>query len=127
MRPGGYVLINTPSDLGGSDVQGESDESFIEEHVRDGYNRDDLEGKLRDAGLEPVRSLYTYGRYGSMAWRMLIKRPILMLGASMAFLIVLPFYYLVALPIGLVLNKLDMRQDNPAGTGLLVIARKPKV
>jgi len=125
LRPGGHVLINTPSDLGGSDVQDEGDESFIEEHVRDGYNRDDLEGKLREAGLEPVRSLYTYGRYGSRAWRMLIKRPILMLGASWAFVIVLPFYYLVALPVGLLLNKLDMRQDNPEGTGLLVIARKP--
>lgn len=124
LRPGGAVLINTPSDLGGSDVQQHGDESFIEEHVRDGYNRDDLEGKLREAGLTPVRSLYTYGRYGSMAWRLLIKRPILMLGVSWAFLIVLPFYYLLALPVGLVLNTLDMRQDNAEGTGLLVIARK---
>ena len=125
LRPGGTVLINTPSDLGGSGVQEQGDESFIEEHVRDGYNRENLEGKLRQAGLVPVRSLYTYGRYGSMAWRLLIKRPILMLGKSWAFLIVLPFYYLVALPVGLVLNKLDMRHDNAEGTGLLVIAQKP--
>ena len=124
LRPGGYVLVNTPSDLGGSDVQDEGDESFIEEHVRDGYNREELEEKLRTAGLEPVRSLYTYGRYGSLAWRMLIKRPILMLGASWAFMIVLPFYYLFALPAGLVLNRMDMQQDNPEGTGLLVIAQK---
>ena len=125
LRPGGHVLINTPSDLGGSDVQEHGDESFIEEHVRDGYNREDLEGKLREAGLAPVRSLYTYGRYGSRAWRLLIKRPILMLGASWAFVIVLPFYYFFALPVGLILNTLDMRQDNAEGTGLLVIAQKP--
>lgn len=125
LRPGGYVLINTPSDKGGSDVQGEGDTSFIEEHVRDGYNMQELEDKLREAGLVPVRSIYTYGPYGSRAWRMLIKRPILMLGQTWAFLILLPLYYLVALPAGLVLNALDVRHDNAEGTGLLVIAQKP--
>ena len=124
LRSGGHVLINTPSDLGGSDVDEEGDESFIEEHVRDGYNRDELEGKLRDAGLTPVRSMYTYGRYGSLAWRLLIKRPILMLGASWVFLLVLPFYYLIALPLGLILNWQDMQHENVVGTGLLVIAQK---
>ena len=42
LKPGGHVVINTPSDLGGSDVQDSEDESFIGEHVRDGYSRDDL-------------------------------------------------------------------------------------
>ena len=125
LRPGGYVLVNTPSDQGGSDVQAEGDTSFIEEHVRDGYNRAELEDKLREAGLEPVRSLYTYGAYGSAAWRMLIKRPIQLLGRTWAAAFVLPFYYLFALPIGLTLNALDVRQDNPTGTGLVVIAQKP--
>ena len=125
LRPGGHLLVNTPSDLGGSDVHGDADESFIGEHVRDGYNRDELEAKLRDAGLEPVRSLYTYGPYGSMAWRLLIKYPILMLGKSWAFVVLLPFYYLPILPLGLLLNALDLRQDNETGTGLLVIAQKP--
>ena len=124
LRPGGYVLVNTPSDLGGSDVGEEGDTSFIEEHVRDGYNIDELKDKLREAGLEPVRSLYTYGPYGSMAWRMLIKRPIQMLGRSYAFVVLLPLYYLFALPVGIALNAADVRRENEAGTGLIVIARK---
>jgi 2-polyprenyl-3-methyl-5-hydroxy-6-metoxy-1,4-benzoquinol methylase len=124
LRPGGYVLINTPSDLGGSDVQGEDDTSFIEEHVRDGYNLNELEDKLREAGLAPVKSIYTYGPYGSLAWRMLIKRPIQLLGQTWGFLILLPLYYLFALPAGLLLNAVDVRQDNETGTGLLVIAQK---
>jgi SAM-dependent methyltransferase len=122
--PGGHVLVNTPSDQGGSDVGGESETSFIEEHVRDGYNLDALKAKLREAGLEPVRSLYTYGPYGSLAWRLLIKQPIQLLGKSYAFLILLPLYYLFALPVGLFLNAVDVRQDNQTGTGLIVIARK---
>src|SRR5690606_36888163 len=35
LASGGHVLVNTPSDLGGSDVQEEGETSFIEEHVRD--------------------------------------------------------------------------------------------
>jgi SAM-dependent methyltransferase len=124
LRPGGMVLINTPSDKGGSDVQSDTDESFIEEHVRDGYNLEELEGKLRETGLEPVRSIYTYGPYGSAAWRMLIKHPIRWLGASRAAYILLPFYYLIALPLGTVLNALDVRRQNDEGTGVLVLARK---
>ena len=124
LAPGGYVLVNTPSDLGGSDVHGEEDSSFIEEHVRNGYNRAELQGKLSEAGLETERSLYTYGSYGSLAWRLLIKYPILLAGRSKILLLLLPFYYLPVLPIGLLLNALDMRRDNPTGTGLLVVAHK---
>jgi len=125
LRPGGHVIINTPSDQGGSDVQDEDDESFIGEHVRDGYNLAELQQKLRGAGLEPVRSLYTYGEYGSTAWRWLIKRPMQMLGTTWASLVILPLYYLAALPIGLLLNAKDVAHDNETGTGVLVVARKP--
>ncbi len=127
LRPGGHVIINTPSDQGGSDVQDDADESFIGEHVRDGYNQQDLERKLNEAGLEPVKSLYTYGPYGAQAWRWLIKRPMQMLGTTWAALLILPLYYLAALPLGLYLNAKDMKQANATGTGLLVVARKPPV
>lgn len=125
LQPGGHVIINTPSDQGGSDVQADTDESFIGEHVRDGYNMQALEAKLRDAGLEPVRSLYTYGPYGSRAWRWLIKRPMQMLGTTWAALVILPLYYVAALPLGLYLNAKDMEHPNATGTGLLVVAQKP--
>ena len=125
LRPGGHVIINTPSDQGGSDVQAEDEEGFIGEHVRDGCNREALERKLRDAGLEPVKSVYTYGEYGSTAWRWLIKRPMQLLGATWASVVLLPLYYLAALPAGLFLNARDLAAENETGTGLLVVARKP--
>ncbi|HET6567317.1 MAG TPA: class I SAM-dependent methyltransferase, partial [Rhodothermales bacterium] len=118
LRSGGHVLINTPSNLGGSDVHGEGEASFIEEHVRDGYSREELEGKLRDAGLEPVRTLYTYGPYGSLAWRLLIKTPMQMVGKSRAAFALLPFYYVPVLPVGTLLNAIDVRRRNETGTGL---------
>jgi len=123
LADGGCVLINTPSDLGGSDAEIEG-ESFISEHVRDGYNLHELHEKLRRAGLAPFGSVYTYGRYGSLAWRLLLKYPMKMLGKSRFLAVVLPVYYLFALPIGLVLNWLDVRVHNPQGTGVLVMSNK---
>lgn len=124
LRPGGYVLVNTPSDQGGSDVDEDSDESFIGEHVRDGYNIHELEEKLRTAGLEPVKTIYTYGFWGSLAWKILIKWPMQMLNTSFLFVLLLPFYYGIFLLPGLLLNALDMMSPNARGTGLLAIARK---
>lgn len=125
LRPGGHVIINTPSDQGGSDVQEEGEDSFIGEHVREGYSQKDLANKLRGAGLEPVKGVYTYGPYGSTAWRWLIKWPMQMLGATWASLVVLPFYYVAALPLGLLLNATDVAHENEQGTGLLMVARRP--
>jgi SAM-dependent methyltransferase len=126
LKPGGYVIVNTPSNLGGSGVTEQGEQSFIGEHVREGYAVDELEEKLRMGGLEPVLHEYTYGRYGSAGWRLLIQWPMKLLGRSWAFAPLLPLYYVPALPAGLLLNRLDLRQPNPRGTGLLVVARKPE-
>src|SRR5690554_1172004 len=97
---------------------------FIDEHVRDGYNRDDIRDKLLRAGFSEVEVAYTYGRPGSLAWKLSMKFPILMLNASKVFFIVLPFYYLLAWPIACCLNYADLRQTHASGTGLLVKARR---
>jgi SAM-dependent methyltransferase len=126
LRPGGYLVVNTPSDQGGSGVTEAGEESFIGEHVRDGYPPAELKEKLETAGLDVVDWMYTYGRYGSAGWRLLVKWPIQMLNRSLALGAVLPLYYLPALPVGLALNKLDLGEKNPTGTGLLMVARKPE-
>ncbi|MCH8245735.1 MAG: class I SAM-dependent methyltransferase [Bacteroidetes bacterium] len=122
LAPRGLVIINTPSDLGGSDTSGTDEQSFIGEHVRDGYNKDDLSEKLLSAGLLPTEMIYTYGVFGDIAWRLLIKFPMLLLRASKYLVVLLPFYYVPILPIGILLNLLDLRSDNEEGTGLLVVA-----
>lgn len=124
LRPGGMLLISTPSDQGGSDVHGDEEASFIEEHVRDGYNIQEIQNKLRMAGFRKVQALYAYGKPGQISWRLSMKYPILMLGMSKLFFLVLPFYYLVTFPVCLVLNYLDSTQTHPSGTGLIVKAWK---
>lgn len=124
LKPGGMLLISTPSDKGGSDVHGEGESSFIEEHVRDGYNIKEIEEKLRTAGFSKVEARYSYGTPGKISWRLSMKYPILMLGASKVFFILLPVYYLITYPFAYLLNYFDTHGDHSTGTGLIVKAWK---
>jgi SAM-dependent methyltransferase len=126
MNPGGYLVISTPSDMGGSDVRSKDEESFIGEHVRDGYGKEDITLKLHNAGFESVSVRYTYGVPGSIAWKLSMKYPVIMLSASKLFFILLPFYYLAVMPFVLPLNFIDLSFSHARGTGLLVIAEKSR-
>ncbi len=127
LRPGGQVVINSPSDLGGSDVQDADDTSFIGEHVREGYGREELSSKLESAGFEVEDVRYSYGAVGSLAWRILIKVPMRLISASPILVGVAIPYFLLAFPVGLILNAVDLMTHNEVGTGILVVARKVPV
>ena len=124
LRPGGKLLVNTPSDLGGSDAHGPEDESFIEEHARNGYGVEEIRTKLQSVGFSVDKIRFAYGPWGSIAWRLGIKYPMLLLNMSRAFFILLPFYYLITLPFTLLLMYLDYVGENKTGTGLVVVASK---
>ncbi len=124
MKSGGRLLIHTPSNLGGSDVHQEGDKSFVEEHARDGYDVNDIKTKLQNAGFTVLYTRYSYGPVGTFAWRLVVKYPLLMVNASKAFFIVLPFYYLFTLWFSLILMWIDFNSTNTTGTGLLVAAEK---
>lgn len=117
LSPGGKLIISTPSDL-------DEAAKFTSEHVRPGYNKQELEAKLFDAGFAIIESRFSYGRFGALAWKLLMKFPLTLLGKSRFSGLLLPFYYLLILPFGLILNKLDQKALNLTGTGLLVVAEK---
>lgn len=125
LAPGGVVLISTPSDQGGSDVHDHGHEdSFIDEHVRDGYNINDIGEKLKRAGFSRTEAAFTYGKPGQIGWRLSMKYPILLLNQSKLFFILLPFWYLLTYPIAYCCNWLDCRMKHKTGTGLIVKAYK---
>jgi len=124
LKPGGMLLISTPSDQGGSDVREAGDTSFIEEHVRDGYGMQEIKDKCREAGFSKVKAHYSYGIPGQISWKISMKIPLLMLNMSKVFFVVLPFYYAVVMPVALVLNFIDCRSAHRSGTGLIVLAWK---
>ncbi len=124
LQENGVLLISTPSDQGGSDVHSDTEESFIDEHVRDGYSIADISAKLSAAGFRIIEASYTYGWPGNISWRISMKYPVRMLNISFLFFLLLPFYYAVFYPISVILNFLDLHTTHKSGTGLLVKARK---
>jgi len=125
LKLGGMVMINTPSNLGGSDAHEDHDESFIGEHVRLGYSKDDICTKLEDAGFRIESFDYTYGKWGKRYWKLGIKYPMLMLNKSQLLFVILPFYYLLTIWWTLLFMWLDLKDRNkPEGTGVLVVGKK---
>lgn len=118
LKPGGKLIISTPSD---------TDEAarFTAEHVRPGYSLADLSLKLQDTGFEIIDSRYSYGRFGSLAWKLSIRLPLKMIGRSKLSAVLLPLYYLPFLPLSFLLNWLDTKAVNKSGTGIIVVAAKP--
>ena len=123
LKSGGIFLISTPSGEGGSDADHHQG-SFIDEHVRDGYNADEIRNKLTEAGFSGIDVQYTYGRPGHISWLLSMKYPMLMLRKSKIFFILLPFYYLATFPFCLLLNWWDVSAQHQSGTGLKVKATK---
>ena len=125
LRSGGMVLISTPSDQGGSDVHDHDEESsFIDEHVRDGYNIEDICAKLKRAGFSKTEARFAYGKPGQIGWKLSMKYPIQMLNVSKLFFVILPIYYLITFPFALIFNYLDVHTRYQTGTGLIVKAWK---
>jgi len=124
LKKEGYLLVNTPSIFGGSDVHEDEDESFIGEHARDGYSKEDLESKLHPLGFSTHQSIYTYGFWGDKAWRLGIKLPIMMVNLSKLLLLVLPLYYLITFPFTFLMMLIDFNSNNKVGSGINFIAKK---
>ncbi len=68
LKDDGWLIISTPSDRGGSGVNHDHQESFIDEHVRDGYPVGEIKEKLEDAGFSKITTGYTYGLPGRISW-----------------------------------------------------------
>ena len=102
----------------------EGDRSFVEEHARDGYSVEDITEKLQSAGFNVRYTKYSYGPIGTVAGRLGIKYPLMMLNASKLMFVLLPFYYLFTLWLTLLFMWIDFHSTNTAGTGLMVVAEK---
>lgn len=127
LKENGMLLVSTPSDQGGSgthDHDHDEVSGFIDEHVRDGYNIEEIKDKLRSVGFTEVHARYQYGKPGSFSWKLSMKYPIQLLGVSKIFFVVLPFYYLIAYPVSALLNWFDLILEHKKGTGLIVTAYK---
>ncbi|MDO9578666.1 MAG: class I SAM-dependent methyltransferase [Candidatus Cloacimonadales bacterium] len=112
---GGKLIISSPSTF---------DESakFVAEHVRPGYDKEEIISKLENAGFKIISFDYSYGKFGHLAWLLTMKYPMSLLGKSKLFFLLLPLYYIVLYPISAFLMWLDLKMKNKVGTGIVVVA-----
>jgi SAM-dependent methyltransferase len=123
LKEGGYFLMHSPSHY--SEEDGDGDETFVGEHARAGYSKEDITEKLTEAGLTPVDVHYTYGFFGHKAWVLSVKWPMLWFNKMGLFaMIPLLIYYPITLPVSLILNFIDLFTKNEKGNGIYALARR---
>lgn len=123
LKPGGFFLMHSPSIYSEEDAGDE--ESFVDEHARTGYSKKDIRQKLVSAGFSPVDVSYTYGSKGHFAWELLIKYPMIWLTKmGLWALPLMALYYIVSMPLGILLMWLDLYDENEKGGGIYALAKK---
>ena len=117
LKDGAHLIISTPSNL---------DEAarYAEEHVRPGYDKEELEAKLIACGFEIISSRYSYGAFGALAWKLQMQIPLAMLDATKFNALVLLLWYPMFMPLMEFLVRLDMMKQNRRGNGIILVARK---
>lgn len=124
LKKGGLALLSVPSDKGGSGVHKDGDTCFCDEQIRSGYNIEEMKNKLKKIGFKKVEGQYTYGKPGSLSWKLSMKYPMMLLGISRFFFPILPLYYILVYPFCFVLNIFDLNREHAEGTGILIKAYK---
>jgi len=122
LKPGGIFILHSPSHYSEEDA-GE-DESFVGEHARAGYSKDDITQKLKKAGFEVVKTHYTYGFWGHKAWILSVKWPMIWFNKiGLAAILPLFVYYPVVMSLCLAMNAADLVADNEKGNGICAVAK----
>ena len=123
LKPDGIFLMHSPSHY--SEEDADDDETFVGEHARTGYSKDDIEKKLMEADLLPIKTHYTYGKWGRRGWILSVKWPMIAF-TKMGLFAVIPliFYYPVVMPFCLLMNYADLFTKNRKGNGIYAVARK---
>ena len=122
LKPNGLFIFTTPY-FDGSEP-GEA--VFVSEHVRPGYTRSEAQEKLSETGFELKQFTITYGRWGRVAWTLLQKWPMSTLSGRFWLLPLVLLYSMVVYPIAWTFMKLDMREHNRNGGGILAVAVRRK-
>lgn len=89
-----------------------------------GYEMAELKQLLKECGFRKVKAHYTGGRAGQVARALGVTTPLALLRFSRLFAAIMPFYYLLTIPVVVTLNWLDSRTAQRSGKGILVLARK---
>ncbi len=127
LKAGGTIILWCPVCDKSKKVKELYYDSNAPHRVRNGYNPEKLISKLDKLGFVGGEYKKVYGRAGLLSRRLYALWPTRLLNISKVFSLILPFYYLVALPICLGLNIWDFLMPTKEGAFAIVKAFKPKV
>lgn len=116
LRDGGLMITTVNRKYG--------DVPKVEGTARCGYKMDDLKQMFRDSGFHHVKAHYTGGKSGQLAQKLGVTIPLKLLRITRLFVLILPFYFLLAIPTSVILNWLDSHTAHGSGQGILLLARK---
>lgn len=123
LKDDSYFLMHSPSHYSGEDADDE--DSFVGEHARPGYSKDEIRSKLITAGFDSVKPHYTYGFWGHLAWVLTVKWPMIWFNKMNLFAVFpLMIYYPIVGPFCLLMNAVDLYTKNEKGTGIYALAKK---
>lgn len=123
LKPGAFFLMHSPSHY--SEEDGDEDDTFVGEHARPGYSKEDITEKLNAAGFSVENVHYTYGFWGHKAWILSVKWPMIWFNKlGLAAAIPLMIYYPLVLPFCLLMNFADLHTRNEKGNGIYALGKK---
>lgn len=122
LNKGALFLMHSPSHFSKEDAGDE--DSFVGEHARAGYSKQEIDKKLMESDLLPEKIHYTYGKWGHRAWILSVKWPMLWFNKISLFAVFpLLVYYPVVMPFCLLMNLIDLYTKNEKGNGIYALAR----
>ncbi|MCX7835805.1 MAG: class I SAM-dependent methyltransferase [bacterium] len=125
LKKGGYLVVHTPGAKEDSRITTVNPKYQVEEHVRAGYYPPELEEKLFTAGFQKVQLFPTYHPItGQWLWRLWQYVPLHIANLGWFGFFLLPFWFLLAYPLGIPLWLRDLYVPLKEGRGILAIAKK---
>jgi len=127
LKPGGVLIAHSPGSNEDSRTTTADPKMQVEEHVRIGYLPAEIDEKLHTAGFEDVTVYPTYHpTTGVWLWWLWQGVPLYLAQLSYLGLAVIPFWFIVAYPLGYPLWWRDLHLPLSIGRGVLPVARKKK-
>lgn len=124
LKPGGSILLYTHLIDSEHPQTKRARFKLVDEQFRNGYTAPEIKAKLQEAGFTKISKRFVFGPAGTVSWHLSIFYPLKMLNTSFAFAVILPIYYLIALPIVVLLNYIDSHTGHLSGTAIVIKARK---
>lgn len=89
-----------------------------------GYEMDELKQLFRKHSFHKVKAHFYEGHAGQLGRNIGVRFPLALLRFSRLFAVLMPFYFILAVPVVMGLNWVDSHTAQASGRGILLLARK---